>query len=457
MTENEFEASEWISRLGEALEKLANSVTASHIGWATLTNEQYRELARTAIHGFEASFFFDEYLPNLNSDPADVIELLRNHPVVQRTLAGSNDQAAIMMVIPTGSFRVEWKRLAKYLAKSTIKHSGEYAAQILDKYLTLSEDKRLPGYEITLFRGLEVNERIELGEGVFISSYDEIVELGLIREPRGRGPWNDHLPDYSAMGAVAIVRPIEWGPGIIPPKTSKDIFSPLEINFSYLDKQEDIEVCLDLLSITTRHGLDVLSIRSRGEKFMEDLDPNFRQDPPFGFEPSHPWKKKVLTAQDAARFGNSLRDWINFKQDRNLLGFAIRRLASSVSRRGCFGLQDSILDISIALEILYQTGSMELSYKLATRAGYFLEADMERRNEVFQKVREFYKIRSLIVHGSEQDGKKLKEAFDGGFALTRDTLLKILCKGQPKDKDWDKLVMLGTECAFSDKPRTLDS
>ena len=178
---------------------------------------------------------------------------------------------------------------------------------------------------------------------------------------------------------------------------------------------------------------------------MEDLDPNFRQDPPFSFKPSYPWKKKVLTAQDAARFENSLRDWINFKQDRNLLGFAIRRLASSVSREGRFGLQDSILDISIALEILYQTGNMELSYKLATRAGYFLEADVKRRNEVFQKVREFYKIRSSIVHGSKQDRKKFKKAFDEGFALARDTLVKILCKGQPEDKDWDKLVMSGTK------------
>ena len=443
MTENEFEASEWISRLGEALEKLADSVTASHIGWTTLTNEQYRELARTAIHGFEASFFFDEYFPNLNSDPTDVIELFRSHPIVQRTLAGSNDQTAIMMVTPKQGSRVEWKRLARYLAKSTIKHNGEHAAQILNRYLILSDEKRLPGYEMTLFCGLEVNKRIELGRGMFIASYDEIVELGLIREPRERGPWNDDLPDYSAMKATALVRPIEWGPGITPPKTSKDIFSPPEINFSYLDKQEDIVVCLDLLSITTRHRLDVLSVIPRGEKFMEDLDPNFRQDPPFGFKPNYPWKKKVLTAQDAARFENSLRDWINFNQNRSLLGFAIRRLASSVSREGRFGLQDGILDISIALEILYQTGNMELSYKLATRVGYFLEADIEKRNKVFQKVREFYKIRSLIVHGGNQDAEKLKEAFDEGFALARDTLLKILCKGWPKD--WDELVMSGTE------------
>ena len=455
MTENEFEASEWISRLGEALEKLADSVTASHIGWTTLTNEQYRELARTAIHGFEASFFFDEYLPNLNSDTTDVIELFRSHPIVQRMLAGSNDQTAIMMVTPKQGSRVEWKRLATYLAKSTIKHNGEHAAQILDRYLILSDEKRLPGYEMTLFCGLEVNKQIEFGGGMFIASYDEIVELGLIREPRERGPWNDHLPDYSAMKATALVRPIEWGPGITPPKTSKDIFSPPEINFSYLDKQEDIVVCLDLLSIMTRHGLNVLSITFRGAKFMEDLDPNFRQDPPFSFKPSYPWKKKVLTAEDAARFQNLLRDWINFNQNRSLLGFAIRRLASSVSRGGRFGLQDGILDISIALEILYQTGNMELSYKLATRAGYFLEADIERRNKVFQKVREFYKIRSLIVHGGNQDAEKLKEAFDEGFALARDTLLKILCEGWPKD--WDELVMSGTECTFSDKPTTPDS
>ena len=456
MTENKFEASEWISRLAQALEKLAGSVTASRIDWVTLTNEQYRGLGRTVAHDVKDSFLFDGYLPSLNSYPTDVIELLRSHPVVQCTLAGSNDQTAIMMVTPKETFRVEWERLATYLAKSTIKHNGEYAAQILNRYLILSDEKRLPGYEIALFVGLEVKERIELEGEDFLASYDEIVELGLIREPKERGHhWNDHFPDYSAMGAVALVRPIEWGPGITSPKTFKDMSSAPEINFSYLNKQEDIEVCLDLLSIATRHFLDLLSVKHRGDKFMEDLDPNFQQSPPLGFKPSYPWKKKVLTAQDAARFENLLRDWINFNQNRSLLGFAIRRLASSVSRGGRFGLQDGILDISIALEILYQTGNMELSYKLATRAGYFLEADIERRNKVFQKVREFYKIRSLIVHGGNQDAEKLKEAFDEGFALARDTLLKILCKGWPKD--WDELVMSGTECTFSDKPTTPDS
>ena len=445
MTENEFEASEWISRLAQALEKLAGSVTASRIGWVTLTNEQYRELARTVAHDVKDSFLFDEYIAKLNSYPTDVIELFRSHPVVERTLAGSNDQTAIMMVTPKGMFRVEWEILATYLAKSTIKHNGEYAAQILNRYLMLSDEKRLPGYEIALFCGLEVEKRIELEGEVFFASYDEIVELGLIREPKERGPWNDHLPDYSAMKAVALVRPIEWGPGITSPKTFKDMFSAQKINFSYLNKQEDIEVYLDLLSIVTRHFLDLLSVEHRGDKFIEDLDPDFQKGPPPSFKRSYPWKKKVLTAQDVARFENLVRDWINFNQNRSLLGLVIRRLASSVSRGGRFGLQDGILDISIALEILYQLGDRELSYKLATRAGYFLEADIERRKEVFQKVREFYKIRSSIVHGSKQDRKKLKKAFDEGFALARDTLVKILCKGQPEDKDWDKLVMSGTK------------
>ena len=455
MTENKFEASEWISRLGEALEKLADSVTASRIDWVTLTNEQYRGLGRTVAHDVKDSFLFDGYLPNLNSYPTDVIELLRSHPVVQCTLAGSNDQTAIMMVTPKETFRVEWERLATYLAKSTIKHSGEHAAQILNRYLMLSDEKRLPGYEIALFCGLEVKKRIELEGEVFLASYDEIVELGLIREPKERGPWNDHLPDYRAMGAVALVRPIEWGPGITSPKTFKDMSSAPKINFSYLNKQENIEVCLDLLSIATRHFLDLLSVEHRGDKFMEDLDPDFQKGPPPSFKRSYPWKKKVLTAQDAARFENLVRDWINFNQNRSLLGLVIRRLASSVSRGGRFGLQDRILDISIALEILYQIGNMELSYKLATRAGYFLEVDVKRRNEVFHRVKEFYKMRSSIVHGGNQDAEKLKEAFDEGFALASDTLLKILCKRWPKD--WDELVMSGTEYAFFDKLTTSDS
>ena len=42
--------------------------------------------------------------------------------------------------------------------------------------------KSLPAQEITLFRGLQVERRFEIGEEAFIAPYGELVDGGLLRE-----------------------------------------------------------------------------------------------------------------------------------------------------------------------------------------------------------------------------------------------------------------------------------
>ena len=106
-------------------------------------------------------------------------------------------------------------------------------------------------------------------------------------------------------------------------------------------------------SITIAQNLEVLSSQCRGAKFMEDLDPNFQQSPPMSFRSDHIWEKKSLSEQDTTIFREFIQNWLDIEKDRDILSLAIMRLAASLSRRGYFGLQDSILDLSIVLEILY--------------------------------------------------------------------------------------------------------
>lgn len=438
MPQQTFEESKWVYNLALALEDLANSVTASRINLPTLTNEAYRALANAAAHNDEARLLFDEYLVNINSDPTKVIEFFRKHPVIRCELTNFKDQDAVMMVTPTGMFRVEWERLASHLAKSTIKQNGEYAAQILHEYLILGDDNNLPGYEIVLLHGLEIDKRTNVGPGIFLAPYDEIVALGLISAPRERVPW-DNFPDYSAMNTIAFVRKLKWGPGITSTKTSRNIMSASKVTFSYLETQEDLRVGLDLLSVVAHHGIDLLAGLCRGEKFMEDLDPNFQQCPPMSFRSNYLRSRKTLTKQDVDKFQESLQNWVEFRGDRSVPSLAIGRLAASVSRQGRFGLQDSILDISIALEIMYQIGNMELSYKLAVRAAHFLGENSEKRNDIFREIKTLYTARSSIVHGKKRDKLELMQVFERGFNLAQSTLLKILSVGLPEN--WDELVL----------------
>ena len=55
----------------------------------------------------EARVLFDEYIPKLNSDRVQAINLFRSHPVVQRALFGADHKDVTMMIAPKSATQVE--------------------------------------------------------------------------------------------------------------------------------------------------------------------------------------------------------------------------------------------------------------------------------------------------------------------------------------------------------------
>ncbi len=445
--ENTTDTLDWVSRLAGALDDLSRAVMAVRINLPTLTNSQYRDLAENANRSHDAHLLFEAYRPQLDSYPSTAVGILQEHPVVRRNSADSGDEPAIMAVIPPGSAtRVELDWLATWLTKTAVRKGGRYAAGILDRLLNLSEAKALPGHEIALFRGPRVDRCFEIAQGAFIAPYAEMVGRGLLREPE-KVPW-EKPPDYRQMGAAAIVRTLTWGPCIKPPMTSRTAGEEMVpyMSFPCLGNREGLGVLLDLLSIQTRCGVEVLSVQYREADFMAEIAPRFRATSKLGlfeasmigprraprnsFEPAH---------ADALR--EAIRDWT---EGHNVHSYALRRLASSVDRSGRFHLEDSILDLSIALETMYKV-DRELRYKLRTRAGYFLGSNANERNIIFARVGRFYDARSAIVHGSTCSRQRLEQASSEGFEVAKDTLFKLLRTRNAPSSDtfWNDLVMTG--------------
>ena len=455
MTQNERKESDWIARLAEALELLAQSVTAVRINLPTLTNSQYRSLAKQADRDPNLKLLFEEYLPRLNSDPAAAIGVFQEHPVIRRESVVSGSMPAVMMLTPNAAFRVELDRLALYLTKTAVRKGGRYAAGILDKYLALSEAKELPAHEVTLFRGLKVSQRFEIGNAAFIAPFEQLVEQGLLRERGERA--GENPPDYRELGAAAVVRGLMWGPGIRPPMTSRT--PPREgipeMSFHCLGERENLGVIFDFLSILTRCELDVISVQYRCANFMEQIDPNFKTGSTTDLIEANmlrPFRSqgKTLTVDLVDELREVLTDWSSGDV---VVHRALRRLASSVARTGGFRLEDSILDLTIALEVMYSIDN-EMTYKLGTRAGHFLGCDAEERVKVFDVVKKLYDRRSDIVHGRRTNYEELKSTFTGGFEVARDTLFKQLRTVIAKDRHqfWNRLVMTGEMPSTTTKP-----
>ena len=185
-------------------------------------------------------------------------------------------------------------------------------------------------------------------------------------------------------------------------------------------------------------------------KWIRDIEPNFS----FGwwggggYRSEGWWEESELSRDAEASFRKAIAGWIAFQfgseYERDALNLALRRLSGSFARIGRMQLQDRILDYATALEIMYRLDRSELTYKLATRAGYLLGRTPEERIAIFEKVAEFYDTRSAIVHGpSNKKQRKLRyadfeRACADGCDLACSTLSELLLQG--RFPDWKRLL-----------------
>ncbi len=395
---------------------------------------------------------------SLRDDPAGAIETLRRHPVLKRALAGSDRNDTIQLMGPYWASRVELRTLAGSLVQLAAEKGGQHAATVLHRLLKLGESNELKAYEITVFDGLEMEHRIDIGDHAYLAPYRQVRhDLGshvpmivgrrllVVDESPGR--------DEGLMSTAALVRELRWGPAIT--SDSADLHGNLVTEFPFCLEEavvegdcstfqfpSDQQTFRDLLSIAT--GKHVISVGRyiRPAKGMEGIDLQFEARWSTGRLPDYVERRSNgLTVESAQMLLSMIKGWMEYRGDRKSLGIAVRRLADSRSRIGRFGTEDRMLDTAIALESMYELSSSEISYRLATRAGHYLGDESNERLRIFGQIRRFYDARSAVVHGSSGRRTRVsqREALSEGFQIARMTLIKLLEHGHPPD--WDALVM----------------
>ena len=466
-----FNAADWIGRLAAVLEDVAAqarpafpfSPETPHYGpldeyWPSI-HRQYRDLAARAKHDPAAAKLFAESHLWLKSDPAEARAILREHPLLRPGLIGSGKREGVGFMLPTHDwFHVDLKSLVSHLAKRAMKDSGEQAAQLLHRYLTAGAEANLPAYEIALLHGLKLDRRFDLGSEAYLAPYEDAkATYGLPDEPEkwlngaGRNPSRSNRP----VSTAALVRSLRWGPGVAPPpdgdfsnKSHRACAPKVKYRFPgdyEIDLanrfSDDNKVLVDLLSIATRSPLISHTSFVRVAKWVEELDPNFA----FGFRSSSAylsdaWPKEHQFCQhDAAAFAALANRWCTYRGKRDVIDLAIRRLAASFARvGGPFSAEDRILDVSIALEIMYGPIKQQLAQQLAARAERLLGQTPDKRDWISNTVKSFYGVRSAIVHGKKKikGGRRaIDKALEDGRDLACLTLAELLSRGPVRD--WD--------------------
>ena len=178
------------------------------------------------------------------------------------------------------------------MTKHAIKVSGESAAELLHRYLTLGATADLPATELTLFHGLTLDRQFDLGSGAFLAPYEEVkARYGLPDQPDA---WLSEAASNSGRSEPAtepsvLVREMTWGPGVAP-EPPGDLFGTRravdwKVGYRFPDDYklalnehtfpDDYRVLMALLSIAARSPLLARTRFTRVAKWIEESDPNF--------------------------------------------------------------------------------------------------------------------------------------------------------------------------------------
>ena len=446
VTHPDFNEAAWIERLAAALEQVAAEARPSFYppptelgGYGSFEERQsalhrgYRDLAARAKHDPTASIQFKESYLRINADPVEATAILREHPLIEPALRGSGRDESVGFRILGKTFRATLKGLVARLAKLSIKEGGQEAARCLHLYLTAGANGTVPAHEITVVHGLAVKRRFNLDAGAYLAPYaDAKAEFGLPDDPE------PFLKTPHSETAV-LVRSLEYGPGVAP---VDDGNLPPVVQISYLfpaDHRLELEswfqdkLVVELLSLATRFPMLSRTRLVRVASWIEDIDPNFA----YGLMQSAGYTSDVwpaghdLSMEDADTFLGMARGWHTYADRPGAINLAIRRLAGSFSRPGGrFGQEDRILDVAIALEVLYggTTG-----HKLAQRAAALLGETAEEQKQTYDQAKGFYAVRNRIVHWNMSPPSRdvLDKELESGRDLACLTLKRLLNRDAP--------------------------
>ena len=469
MTTGEFNREEWVLHLSRALAELAFIQGR----YQDQLNKRLEE--RLAIVGYQFGPITRDYQPDdlqafyahacvgkerhleeryglLRSAFAEVLVVLARHPAWASLVDPADGSGKFSTKIGAESSRGSlFEVVIGLMARAMeLRDDGfRLAASELDALALPTHDSGAApppgnlttGYSVAVLRGLKVNEEIPILDDIALVPFERMKAFV------NRGVLSDiahNVVQYEDWESIAaLIKPFRWTPEFW---TDDRVFvSDAGLGGPFFD---DAEAFADLLALF--HASPIVCPATFPFRIHRTAlwllgHPNCyggyrRSATARSFDRAMGAIEPAPEALDQARKAFAVRGNDRYRN----CAPVIARLAEALARSGQFQTEDKILDVAIALERMYELDGGEISFKLKTRAAWFLETRAARRLRVFRAVDEFYRARSTIVHrrqkGSSTETKS--EAFRKGFEVARKTVVALLERGRPPD--WNDMVVLGS-------------
>ena len=378
---------------------------------------------------------------------------LLSHPTLARVavanrIIGDND--FWMRILNSGSSISAGDLIAGMMARASELSGDRFrtAAGELNAFLSPAGDGEAAGVlgnldegcDAILFYGLSVTERIDVREDMAILPYGEVrrfVDEKFVEEVAPRG-----ASFHGWLSVGAIVRPFRWRPAFRRSGGVNDPMMPPPGSFF-----RNAVTFLDLLAVS--HAVPVMPLatwsdridRSAGRLLgQEKCSPGVYQSwPAQGFDG---FAECPVLRQETLQEALEAFDDRESARYRKVAPIVVR-LAEALARNGRFAIHDKVVDVSIALEGMYDLPRWGVTSALEKRVSGFLGTDADSRDRIGKSARAFYDARSAIVHSKSANVTPFTNgaAFVTGFDLARRSLFKLLREGAPDD--WDKLAVAG--------------
>ena len=392
-----------------------------------------RRASRYSFLNLRSQNYPSKYQEHVYRQLNTLLDVLLEHPAIEKAAEFREKEWVIGLYL--GISRIRSHQMIFMLiglVDYAIEHTPEAAARALTNLVQRGEDKDLISYSIVLFRGLHVENRFDFSEGISLVSFEEARQFMSERLVpsmlRGNGVTDD--------GPIsAVIAEIKWGPAFIPAGHGEHEWPVWPETF-----RDDALLLIDLLAFT--HELRVVSTGwrtagvnrkierlLRGIPFLDSVlrDATGRNELNLK-PPTAPVVSADALAESAQLFSAMPRDNVMWRM-------ALSRLTSSLDRTGVHAAFDKIIDVAIALEIMYEIDvARGKGGQLSRRARYLIGRDREDNRWIKKTAKALYDVRSDIVHGTIP--KNTDQVYMDGLRLGRRTLAHLIRSGPPSD--WER-------------------
>ena len=399
----------------------------------------FAAIIRDAKRDIRRRLELSQYQVRFGEGYVDVVALLRQHPTISKLVdeSGCTEVEFGLSGLHTSVRFANSEQFLRGLIERVLHCSvvfGEVeTTRRLDEALRMGAGRGLPGYEVTFFSGLHLDRPWEVAPGLSLMPYeiyrrhlDELARWGYDGS-LGRALWQD---EHGARPSVAtLIRRFKWGPAF---SLGESAF-PRQHDYEYGDELLETGSLIDLLATITELPLQIVAHHSRAEQWFYDLLGDgfdigchyFRKSP----VDSDPGRGREASAGVRGEFAKAAELWAKFAdQDRRRAQLVVSRLSGALSRKGSLAFEDRVLDVAIALEILY---AMTRRNELASWAAVLLEDDKISQDQIRLKVEALHDCRTAIVHDLSEAGRGEATAnvYSEGFEIARRSLLMHLHRG----------------------------